>query len=325
MPAGPPKKPSARRRAIFQERFAFALDRHPATTYVEGLGDSSQRPMRVALESIADILSAGKVSADDLAWHALRPEHTAKLRSRLQSLYSPATANRYLSALRGVLKAAWRLQYIDRDTMERTLDVAPIRGQREPKGRGLSQDELVEIFEACRLDENIAAGARDGAVLALLYGGGLRRTEVVTLDVEDLDLEGRRLRVVGKGDKERTVHIPVRVVEILEAWLVHRGRVEPGGLFWAVGRTGKLRPRRISAELVYQIVLKRHQLAGVDRFTPHDLRRSYISDLLDEGVDLVVAARQVGHANVQTTARYDRRTERAQEQAAKRIRLPQAT
>jgi len=317
-----PKKPTKRRRAIFREPFAFEGDRHPVAVYIDGLGDSSQRPMRVAVESIADILSAGRVSADELAWHQLRPEHTGKLRSRLQSLYSPATANRYLSALRGVLKAAWRLEYIDRDTMERTLDVAPIRGKREPKGRGLAQDELAAVFEVCSADENAAAGARDGAVLALLYGGGLRRTEVAMLDLEDVDPERRTLRVVGKGDKERTVYVPARVVELLDAWLEHRGRAEPRGLFWHVGRTGKLRPRRISAELVYQIVLKRHRLAGVGRFTPHDLRRSYISDLLDEGVDLVVAARQVGHSNVQTTARYDRRTERAQEDAAARLRLP---
>lgn len=322
MPGKAPKKPSTRRRALFAKRHAFDADHHPVAAYIDGLGDSSQRPMQVAVESIADILSAGKVPADRLAWHELRPEHTAKLRSRLQSLYAPATANRYLSALRGVLKAAWRLEYLDRDTMERTLDVAPIRGQREPKGRGLSADELAAVFETCATDKNAAAGARDGAVLALLYGGGLRRTEVAVLDLEDVDLERRALRVTGKGDKERTVYVPARVVELLEDWLGHRGRGDAGCLFWHVGRTGTLRARRISAELVYQIVLKRHRLAGVDRFTPHDLRRSYISDLLDEGVDLVVAAKQAGHSNVQTTAHYDRRTERAQEEAAARLRLP---
>ncbi|MEL6391663.1 MAG: tyrosine-type recombinase/integrase [Bacteroidota bacterium] len=316
------KKPVRRIRAIFRKTFAYADDGHPMVTYLEALGEASQRPMRVALESIADIFSNGKVDAEMLAWHQLRPEHTAKLRGRLQTLYAPATANRYLSALRGILKAAWRLEYVDRDTMERTLDIAPVRGRRALSGRGLAKTELAAVFEACQTDENIAAGARDGAILALLYGGGLRRTEVVTLDIDDVDLERKSVRVVGKGDKERVVFVPAGVIELVDVWLGHRGRQESGALFWHVGRTGCVRPRRISAELVYQIVLKRHQHAEVDRFTPHDLRRSYISDLLDEGVDLVVASKQVGHSNVATTARYDRRTERAQQDAAARLKLP---
>jgi len=311
-----------RRRAIFKDACAYPDDASPVDTFIEGLGESSQRTTRVALESLADILSAGKTPAHELAWHELGPEHTAALRSRLQKLYAPTTANRYLSALRGVLKAAWRLEYIDRDTMERVLDVGPIRGKREIKGRSLSQDELAAIFGGCFDDTNAASGARDGAILALLYGGGLRRTEVATLDVADIDLSRGSAHVIGKGDKERTVYLPAGSVALVEEWLKHRGTTEPGALFWRVGRTGKLRAHRIGAELVYQVVLKRHRLAGVDRLTPHDLRRSYISDLLDGGVDLVVAARQVGHSNVQTTARYDRRSERAQESAAAGLHVP---
>lgn len=205
------------------------------TAYLDGLGPSSRRPMRVALESIADILTAGKAPAEALAWHALRSEHSGKLRGRLQELYAPATANRYLSALRGLMKAAWRLDYIDRDTMERTLDLAPIRGQRELKGRGLTQNELAAVFEACAADANRAAGARDGALLALLYGGGLRRTEVATLDLADVDPRRGRVRVVGKGDKERTVFVPAQVTELLREWLKHRGTLEAGSLFCVRG------------------------------------------------------------------------------------------
>lgn len=82
--------------------------------------------------------------------------------------------------------------------MERTLDVAPIRGRREPKGRGLAQDELSAVFEAWSADENAPAGARDGAVLAILYGGGLRRTEVATVDLEHLRPTDGGLRKRGK-------------------------------------------------------------------------------------------------------------------------------
>jgi len=78
-------------------------------------------------------------------------------------------------------------------------------------------------------------------------------------------------------------------------WLSLHGR-RPGGLFCGVTKGGKLTSRDVSPQLVYRVVQKRHIEAGIAEFTPHDLRRSHISDLLDEGVDLAVIARQVGHS-----------------------------
>ncbi len=214
------------------------------------------------------------------------------------------------------------MEHIDRDSMEHALDVQPIRGKRELKERGLGREELDTVFGVCFDDKNAAAGARDACILGLLYGTGLRRTEVVILDIEDLDFGTGSLKVIGKGDNERTVYLPRGTLQLAESWIAHRGTLESGPLLWHVARTGETRPRRISAESVYRIVLKRHRISGVDRFTPHDLRRSYISDLLDDGVDSVVAARQVGHANVQATARYDRRSERSQQEAARQLGVP---
>ena len=93
----------------------------PLEVYLSRLGRDSQRTMGSALESLADILSDGKVPADGIPWHQLRPADTSALRGRLQRLYAPATANRYLSALRAILKETWRLGLIDRETMERTI------------------------------------------------------------------------------------------------------------------------------------------------------------------------------------------------------------
>jgi len=77
----------------------------------------------------------------------------------------------------------------------------------------------------------------------------------------------------------------------------------PGGLFCGVTKGGKLTYRDVSPQLIYRVVQKRHLEAGIAEFTPHDLRRSHISDLLDEGVDLAVITRQVRYSNVPTTAR----------------------
>jgi hypothetical protein len=74
--------------------------------------------MASAVDCIADILSDGKIPAAELAWHAVRAQHVQALRGRMLRLFAPATTNRYLTALRGVMKAAWRLELIDRETME---------------------------------------------------------------------------------------------------------------------------------------------------------------------------------------------------------------
>lgn len=316
-----PKAKPEPKRAIFRIRHGYPDGEGPVEVYLAGLATDSQRVQGSALGSIADMLSGGKVPAAELAWHALRPAHVATLRERLQKLYQPATANRYLSTLRGVLEACWRLEHLDRETLERTLDVPPIRGKRQVRGRAVPRDELRALFEACQADENYAAGARDAALLALLYGTGLRRSEAAGLALEDVDLAAKKAKVLGKGNKTRTVYFPAGTAAALERWLALRGH-EPGALFTAVSKAGKIKLRPISALLVYRVVQKRQLAAGVKAMTPHDLRRSFISDVLDEGIDLATVSRQVGHSSVQTTARYDRRGERSEQASAEILDVP---
>jgi site-specific recombinase XerD len=308
-------------RATYARRVEYPKDRHPVRSYLAGLGDDSERVTLAALDSVADILSGGKVSSLELAWHGLQHGHVNALRGRLQQLYAPATANRYLSALKAVLRESWRLGWLDRETLEKSIDVKGVKGQRELRGRAVSRAELTTLFAVCAKDLNQLAGVRDAAILALLYGAGLRRAEAAGLEVSDFKPRDRSLRVRGKGNKQRIAYIPSGTQAALEAWLSRRGR-KPGGLFCGVTKGGKLTYRDVSPQLIYRVIQKRHTEAGIAEFTPHDLRRSHISDLLDEGVDLVVIARQVGHSNIQTTARYDRRDRRSQKAAAERLEVP---
>lgn len=320
MPKKSSNKPSPTR-AVFAKRSEYPADAHPVRAFLAGLGDDSERVTQAALDSLADILSAGKVPALELGWHELRHSHVNTLRGRLQQLYAPSTGNRYLSALRGVMKEAWRLGLVDGETLGKTLDVKGFSGRRGLRGRAVSTDELVAVFEACAEDSNHAMGVRDAAILALLYGGGFRRAEAAGAQLAEYKRRDKSLRIRGKGDKERVVYIPDGALEALSAWLLIRGKA-PGGIFCGVTKGGRLTDRDITPQLVYRVVEKRHMQAGIAGFTPHDLRRSNISDLLDEGVDLSVIARQVGHSNVQTTARYDRRGLRAQRSAAERLKVP---
>ncbi len=115
--------------------------------------------------------------------------------------------------------------------------------------------------------------------------------------------------------------LPKGTQNALSRWLIQRGS-SSGPLLTHVNKAGAVRLKWVSPQLIYRVVDKRLLAAGIERLTPHDMRRSFISDLLDEGVDLATVARQVGHSNVQTTARYDRRQKRALQAAAECLKVP---
>lgn len=159
---------------------ALPPDRHPVHVYIARLGSGSRRTMREALNIIAAILTAGRCDAEDLAWSALRYQHTAAIRAALIEKYKPSTANKTLAALRGVLKEAWRLGYMTAEDFHRATDVPTIKAQTLPRGRALSAGEIAALISSCNRDGS-PAGARDAALVALLYGAGLRRSEACSV------------------------------------------------------------------------------------------------------------------------------------------------
>jgi integrase len=104
-------------------------------------------------------------------------------------------------------------------------------------------------------------------------------------------------------------------------WLAVRGG-DPGALLWPINKGGNLQPRRMTNQAIYNALAKRAALAGIVDLTPHDLRRTFISDLWDEGADGASIAGLAGHENINTTARYDRRPEAAKAKAAGLLHLP---
>ena len=275
--------------------------------------------MAQALSRIADLLGQHPKTCP---WASLRYEHTQAVRARLTEAYAPAGVNKMLAALRGVLKETWRLGQIDAETYHRASDLPSIRAERLPTGRALSKRELQKLFRACATDTT-PAGRRDAAAIALLYGAGLRRSELVGLDVSDYNRETTELRVRrGKGRKDRLGYATDGARAALEAWIDERG-AETGPLFWpANGRGRALVNRRMSDQAVLLMLRKRATQAKVAPFTPHDLRRTFIGDLLDAGADMSVVQQLAGHASIQTTARYDRRGEDTKRRAAELLRVP---
>jgi hypothetical protein len=111
-------------------------------------------------ETIADLVSGGQRSAASLDWPALSYAHTAALRTRLAELYAPATANRHLAALRGVLRECWRLGYPCADRYQRVADLPPVRGSRL-RGRAFGEGEVRALFSDCAEDRSPAQGNRE--------------------------------------------------------------------------------------------------------------------------------------------------------------------
>ncbi len=291
---------------------------NPARLYMASLSKGSQG-MRRCLDKIVDILDPSH-SIDTYPWWRLTYADGMVVRQALVARYQGATVNKILSTLRGVLKQSWALGLIDADTYQRAAAVPNVRASKLPAGRALEMPEIVKLFTACTSDAS-AKGARDAAMLTVLYGCGLRRGEVARLDVADVDLEDGAILVHGKGNKERQVYLTDAGCQYLAAWLNVRGD-EPGPLFCPIRQTGEVRHTRLRGSCIAYILRCRQKQAGVDHFSAHDLRRSNVSHMLDAGVDVFTVQQLAGHANADTTRRYDRRGERAKRQAVRSLELP---
>lgn len=295
--------------------------RNPARVYLARLAPGSRRTMAAALHAIAGILIPG-ASLDTLPWWRLSYPYTQGVRAAIGDRWSMATANKMLAALRGALKECWRLGLMESETYQRAADLPSFKGSRLLRGRALSAGEVRALFVSCAADPRPRLGARDAALLAVLYGAALRRAEAVALEVADHNAFVGEVTVrAGKGNQQRTVPLPRGARAALEHWLELRGD-EAGPLFVAVTRGGKLAWRRLTADAVREMCVARGRKAGIQGFSPHDLRRSSISDLLDAGADIVAIQKVAGHASIHTTARYDRRDEKVKRKAVELLHVP---
>jgi integrase/recombinase XerD len=298
-----------------------ALDRLPAAVYLARLAPGSRRTMRGSLDTMAALLTGGQADAMTCPWHLLRYAHTQAIRAALVEKFAPSTTNKMLAALRAVLREAWRLEQMTAEDFHRAADLRGVKGSTLPAGRSLAAVELRALFAACA--DGAAGGARDAAMLALLYGAGLRRAEAVGVDLADYAPPTGAVAIrTGKGRKARLAYLPPGGRAAVDAWIEIRGD-EPGALLCPVRKDGLLTIRRLRPQAVRHALEKRQRMApGVPPFSPHDLRRTFVGDLLDAGVDLAATQRLAGHSQVQTTARYDRRGERSKRKAAEQLHVP---
>ncbi|MFZ5439912.1 MAG: tyrosine recombinase XerC, partial [Myxococcota bacterium] len=190
------------------------------------------------------------------------------------------------------------------------IEVNPARRVKTPKlpqrlPRAVPVDEAFALMEAP--DDEKLLGLRDMAMLEVLYGAGLRVSELCGLDLDSLDLRARTVRVLGKGNKERIVPLHEGAVDAVRAWLERRGELlvkpakkqDPRALFLNF-RGGRLTTRSVERHLDKYV----EQLALQRKMTPHALRHSFATHLLAGGADIRSIQELLGHASLSTTQRY---------------------
>ncbi len=235
---------------------------------------------------------------------AIEAVHVRRFVVGLYGHNSAATVARKLSALRTFFKFLLKEQLRDTD---------PIVGIAGPKiGKYmpvfLTVDEVFRLLETPARKDRFML--RDQAILELLYSTGMRVAELVSRDMANLDFETEMLRVTGKGNKERLVPVGRPAVEAVRAWLplreqltldrARRGRETEKEALFLNGQGG-----RLSSRSVERMVKSYGERAGIPQtVTPHALRHSFATHLLEMGADLRSVQELLGHASLSTTQRY---------------------
>ena len=298
---------------------------NPLALYLARLAPSSQLTMKYVLQDAADRLGFVEMDLHEVPWHQLQPGHVIALVAALrEDGYAPNTSSLYVNAIRGVTNEAWRQSLISHEHLLKMRSVKPMAGTRLSKGKNIRRTLIRELMDVCAADPR-PQGRRDAAIIAILYGSGMRKSESVNLDLAQIDFAERSLQVTGKGNKQLIKYAPTWAFTVLNDWLELRRSCLPEGqsddafLFNRIRRGSHITRDRITKHAIYFIAKQRGRQIGMD-IMPHDFRRSFITRVIEEH-DLSIAQKLAHHANISTTASYDMRGENERRRAIDRFDL----
>jgi len=212
------------------------------------------------------------------------------LREMMAFGYASTSSSRKLSALRGWLKYLVERGYMEQD---------PSSGVRGPKlpgtlPRALSLEDVTRMIEEGTGKRN---QLRDKALLEILYGSGLRVSEAASLKWTNVDLAERNLRVLGKGQKERIVPLGTHSIKALKEW---RSSLKEDSDFVFPGKEDG----HIAVRTLTRVVMRASKRVGLSGVTPHMLRHSFATHMLEGGASLKALQELLGHESLLTTQRY---------------------
>ena len=294
-----------------------ASEQNVFDAYISGMALSGRRGITSLLNHCAYLLNKC-ATAQSYPWELLDYGKVAKIRAcLLDEGYAVASVNMALAALRSLAQTAFNLRQLDAETLARIKAVKRVKGDPIRQGRALSRQEVRLLLNAAKRHHEPARRCRDAAILLVLCGAGLRVGELVKLQTADY-AEGVLIVRQGKGRKYREIHVAPAVAKAVNAWLAIKG--EGDSLFSKISRSGNPSCGELTTAGVSAILEQLRVNADVAEFTPHDLRRTFITQLLEQGVDINTVRQLAGHSDISTTVRYDHRGDDARITASQRLK-----
>ncbi len=281
-------------------RLAGALERW--RRHLVGERHVSDHTVRAYLGDVGELFAHATAAGIEDPGAVDLAELRAWLAAQRQAGAARSTLARRASAVRGFFRWALRDGLVDSDP---SLRLASPRTRR-PLPQVLDRDQARDLMEEARAraaEQVGPVGVRDVAVLEMLYGSGLRVSELCGLDLTSVDRDRRLVRVLGKGDKERSVPVGIPALRALDAWLARRSEWAAAGSGPALflgARGGRIDPR------VVRRLVHRHLglVADAPDLGPHGLRHAMATHLLEGGADLRSVQEMLGHASLATTQIY---------------------
>ncbi|WP_127471970.1 tyrosine-type recombinase/integrase [Thiomicrorhabdus aquaedulcis] len=298
----------------------YQAKRNPVAIYLFSLESALSRATMLSyfkqiVRMINDLKPGEPVDVFSFPWEKIDRMELQTIIAKLRGNgMAPETIKTYMAAVRGVLAEAFELKLIDAAHLERIRRVKRPKGSRISRGRSLTKPEAYELLDSC--NEN-AIGIRDKAILSLLFACGLRRSELAKIEYRHYSASNGSITITGKGNKEREAFLTESATQNLEAWLKVRGH-EEGALFVRIKKGDVLNsltfnngttpaPNLLTSQAIYYILKKKQLELGMEKFSPHDLRRTLATTLLSLGEDLITVRDVLGHSSINTTQRYDMR------------------
>ncbi len=208
--------------------------------------------------------------------------------------------NRKLSTLRSYYN------YLIREGVIKTNPISKIvRPKTEKKLPKFINQEKLNILLDSELFEDSFDGIRNKLIIELLYGTGIRRSELIGIKLQDIDLEKKTIKVLGKGNKQRIIPFPIVIIPVINKYLNFRKEINTEVNNLLITKSGK----KLYPNLVYRVVTKNvSYVSSIKKKSPHTLRHSYATHLLNNGADINAVKELLGHANLSATQIYTHNT-----------------